>query len=1301
MRKFYSRFFVTLTLLLCTFLGYSQVSVTATAGTAGPTTYTTLKAAFDAINSGTHQGNITVGITGNTTETAAAILKGSGSGSTLFTSVLIKPATGITAAITGTLTDALVILDSTSNVVIDGSNTVNGTTKNLTFSNLSTSGAGLVLVDGATNNTIKNSILQAATTVSAVLVLANSNAPAGNNNNTIQNNDITRNAIGSPLMGIFNIGTSGKPNTGNIFRGNRIFDFTEFGFIDGGATSTGYSNNTLIEGNEIYSTTASLSDVVTGIYLENINSISNMVISKNKIHSLVSAAGGTVTAIDLYDATSVTIVNNMISLTTNPNSTLGIGQGTGPGAVIKVYHNTVFLSGTTTDVSAAYVKYYTSTGDDVRNNIFVNKRISTGDKQYAIVNASTTSFTSNFNNLVSTGNAQNAVGAVITAAVVDYVTLANWQAGTSLDANSTNVDPIFISATDLHLNVAGNGAISNTGTPIATVTVDYDNDTRSTLTPDVGADEFTSAGGDLTPPTITYSLLGPTCSTGDRVFSGITIQDASGVPTTGALVPRIYYKKSTGSTWYSKPGTLTAGTGISGTWSFTITAADMGTLAVGETIQYYVIAQDVMATPNISSSPSGVVATNVNTVTTHPTNLNSYVIGGSLSGNYNVGSGQTFTTLTAAVAGFNAGCLTGAVTFTLMDASYTNETLPIVISNNASSSSTNTLTIKPATGVNATISGASNVAIIQLKGADYVTIDGSNTAGGTTRNLTVSTSGTGFIPLIWVTSGSADGANNNTIKNLSLAGSSTATTIAGILTGSGITLGLEAEFPNNNNTISNISVVKAQNGIYIRGNATSANYDQNWLVTGNTLGSATAADKLSFRGIFVGNVQNITISKNIVSGIVTPVNSTATVSGISAGLGINGGSITGNKITDLKQMHPDGYGVNGILLSSSSTAANLTVSNNFIADVAGQGFAGSTIEDNGYGIVVNSGAGYGIYYNSVNMNANQAAAGGLPSAFHVTSDVTTAGAINLRNNIFVNSQTTGTQRYAISSVAPNTVFSSINYNNYYSAGPNIGFIGTPRATLADIVTGFGGNANSKNVLPVFVSATDLHLTSVAGNAALDNAATPITGITVDFDNDARSATTPDIGGDEFSSTSTCTNPVITVQPAPVTTCLQQSATFTVTATGTNLSYQWQFNGANIPGATASSFTINNISATFAGGYRVIVSSGSCSVTSNVANLTVSGPCTSIPTIDEDINSVVLMPNVVNDATTLRVNAGRSTRINWTIVDMSGKVVMTFNSQVAAGQNDIKVIVSRLGSGTYHIMGQSAKGRTEVLRMIKF
>ncbi|HNP55287.1 MAG TPA: hypothetical protein PKK69_11725, partial [Ferruginibacter sp.] len=54
----------------------AQVSLTASAGTLSGT-YTTLKAAFDAINAGTHQGSIAITITGNTTESATAALNSS------------------------------------------------------------------------------------------------------------------------------------------------------------------------------------------------------------------------------------------------------------------------------------------------------------------------------------------------------------------------------------------------------------------------------------------------------------------------------------------------------------------------------------------------------------------------------------------------------------------------------------------------------------------------------------------------------------------------------------------------------------------------------------------------------------------------------------------------------------------------------------------------------------------------------------------------------------------------------------------------------------------------------------------------------------------------------------------------------------------------------------------------------------------------------------------------------------------------------------------------------------------------
>ena len=69
-----------------------------------------------------------------------------------------------------------------------------------------------------------------------------------------------------------------------------------------------------------------------------------------------------------------------------------------------------------------------------------------------------------------------------------------------------------------------------------------------------------------------------------------------------------------------------------------------------------------------------------------------------------------------------------------------------------------------------------------------------------------------------------------------------------------------------------------------------------------------------------------------------------------------------------------------------------------------------------------------------------------------------------------------------------------------------------------------------------------------------------------------------------------------------------NALFTVTAGGTApLSYQWQFNGAAMAGATNPTLTLANAQPTNAGNYAVIVTNAAASVTSAVAVLTVLTP----------------------------------------------------------------------------------------------
>jgi hypothetical protein len=84
-------------------------------------------------------------------------------------------------------------------------------------------------------------------------------------------------------------------------------------------------------------------------------------------------------------------------------------------------------------------------------------------------------------------------------------------------------------------------------------------------------------------------------------------------------------------------------------------------------------------------------------------------------------------------------------------------------------------------------------------------------------------------------------------------------------------------------------------------------------------------------------------------------------------------------------------------------------------------------------------------------------------------------------------------------------------------------------------------------------------------------------------------------------------PVITTQPTNVSIVAFNSASFTVGASGANLSYQWRFNGNTVVGGTNATLTLTNVQPSQEGLYQALVLNPSGSVASSNALLRVFMP----------------------------------------------------------------------------------------------
>ena len=476
-------------------------------------------------------------------------------GSSAINTLTIKPNVGKTVTITSqginnyTANVAALQLDGADNIIIDGSNVANGTSRNLTIEssearpfvsrtviwlfsksgnsvdNIRISNTKIRMLTRNGSYALMSGILSAGATVDLT-----STSGAINKKLVITNNEFINLRSGITIRGASNalksqdlaisLNTFGTEITGQriaspieiSFAAN--FSVTDniidgFGNVEGGGFLAGIriqeSSNFSVKRNIIKGLRINdNSNPSYGLLIS--GSTQNAVISENIItdlenlttQNIIQAVGIETTSA----STGIILANNFISkiygagISTNTGHGIYITQG---GTGMKIYHNTVALNlqqpGWSTALTIA-----AGTTFDVKNNSFTNNSIppSGYHETQAIRSYSASAF--------STLNNNNYFAARIgRIGDFNYATIGDWQTATGKDGNSKNTNPTFISLTDLHLQpISGNANLDNTGANLlGTVPIDIDGQAR-TATPDIGADEF-SIGATLAPQPHTQS----------------------------------------------------------------------------------------------------------------------------------------------------------------------------------------------------------------------------------------------------------------------------------------------------------------------------------------------------------------------------------------------------------------------------------------------------------------------------------------------------------------------------------------------------------------------------------------------------------------------------------------------------------------------------------------------------------------------------------------------------------------------------------------------------------------------------
>lgn len=527
MKKHIYALFILLSTFGINHLLAQQVSVTSTTGAASGN-YSTLKLAFDSINSGYFKGVINIRINATTTETASASLNASGVGNASYTSVLIRPAdTAISLKRIQTTTTGLnlINLEGADYVTFDGRAGGTGTTSLLeVYYNVTTTGAstsvGLRNNNGATFNTFNymtfTNLSSQATSGAANISIINSSTGFAPNNNLTITNCIFTGARNSIIL-------DGTNNSGNATTDNLLIQYNTI--KDFGLSGVNLGLNTgivTVDSNVIYHTsgfTSSNSQSPRGISCGSTTqtTLIKATITRNRIYDLKASTSGVamfgiIASLSTYGtANNFDIINNSIVLmqtnaAVNSSYTSGcngiLTQGNNPGT-INVYQNTVRIGGVSSGsvASTSTVRGYgfmcfhnnSSVTINAKNNLFIVTR--TGNTTTGVTNFYLGAVyyyavnTFNVDNNVYYGNPYTvawpsaAGGVTITTNIQTY----------GKDLSSTTKLPTFSNTQQPYLSGTSLGDADLSAPPLRNVTNDIDNVTRSTQVVYKGASEASTA----------------------------------------------------------------------------------------------------------------------------------------------------------------------------------------------------------------------------------------------------------------------------------------------------------------------------------------------------------------------------------------------------------------------------------------------------------------------------------------------------------------------------------------------------------------------------------------------------------------------------------------------------------------------------------------------------------------------------------------------------------------------------------------------------------------------------------------